>query len=257
MISVIMPVYNVEDYVAEAIESVKQQSYGKWELLLIDDGSTDESSKICKVYSEKDKRIRYIRKENGGVSSARNRGLLEAAGEWIYFMDADDWLDPECFKTIMECRELENVDIVSWNYYLKEEGCSTKASAIRPERFVETVDEALIREILFYGYADLGERKHGSMRTLWTRIFRTSVIKGLSFCEDVKIGEDALFCAMAYQRAEKAAFLNEYLYYYRKVSSSADRRFRPDIEETFENLLKHTYEFLEQDTALSDRKSVV
>ena len=60
-------------------------------------------------------------------------------------MDADDWLDPECFKTIMEYRELESVDIVSWNYYLKEEGCSTKASAIRPERFVETVDEALIR----------------------------------------------------------------------------------------------------------------
>ena len=73
---------------------------------------------------------------------------------------------------------------------------------------------------------------------------RTFVIKGLRFCEDVKIGEDALFCAMAYQRAEKAAFLNEYLYNYRKVSSSADRRFRPDIEETFENLLKHTYEFL-------------
>ena len=94
MISVIMPVYNVEDYVAEAIESVRQQSYGEWELLLIDDGSTDESSKICKAYAEKEEKIRYIRKENGGVSSARNRGLQETAGEWIYFMDADDWLDP-------------------------------------------------------------------------------------------------------------------------------------------------------------------
>ena len=93
MISVIMPVYNVEDYVAEAIESVRQQSYGEWELLLIDDGSTDESSKICKAYAEKEEKIRYIRKENGGVSSARNRGLQETAGEWIYFMDADDWLD--------------------------------------------------------------------------------------------------------------------------------------------------------------------
>ena len=102
MISVIMPVYNVEDYVAEAIESVRQQSYGEWELLLIDDGSTDESSKICKAYAEKEEKIRYIRKENGGVSSARNRGLPEAAGEWIYFMDADDWLDPEGFKTILE-----------------------------------------------------------------------------------------------------------------------------------------------------------
>ena len=65
MISVIMPVYNVEDYVAEAIESVRQQSYGEWELLLIDDGSTDESSKICKAYAEKEEKIRYIRKENG------------------------------------------------------------------------------------------------------------------------------------------------------------------------------------------------
>ena len=83
MISVIMPVYNVEDYVAEAIESVRQQSYGEWELLLIDDGSTDESSKICNAYAEKEEKIRYIRKENGRVSSARNRGLQETAGEWI------------------------------------------------------------------------------------------------------------------------------------------------------------------------------
>ncbi len=251
MISVIMPVYNVEDYVAEAIESVKQQSYGKWELLLIDDGSTDASSKICKVYSEKDKRIRYIRKENGGVSSARNRGLLEAAGEWIYFMDADDWLDPKCFKTAMEYQKQENVDIVSWNYYRVEGDCSVKALAVCPERFVETVGEALIREILFYGYGDQSERKHGSMRSLCMRVMRASMIKDLKFFEDIKIGEDALFCAMSYQRARKAVFLNEYLYYYRKVSSSADQRFHPDIEKTFENLLKHTYEFLEEDTNLS------
>ena len=174
-----MPVYNVEDYVAEAIESVRQQSYGEWELLLIDDGSTDESSKICKAYAEKEEKIRYIRKANGGVSSARNRGLQETAGEWIYFMDADDWLDPECFKTIMEYRELESVDIVSWNYYLKEEGCSTKASAIRPERFVETVDEALIREILFYGYAE----KRRSTSWHWIRERRVPVVFCLTGAE--------------------------------------------------------------------------
>ena len=90
MISVIMPVYNVEDYVAEAIESVRQQSYGEWELLLIDDGSTDESSKICKAYAEKEEKIRYIRKENGGVSSARNRGLQENGS--ISWMRMTGWI---------------------------------------------------------------------------------------------------------------------------------------------------------------------
>jgi glycosyltransferase involved in cell wall biosynthesis len=92
-VSIIVPIYNTELYLAETIESVLSQTYGNWELLLIDDGSTDSSAAICKAYQEKDVRIHYYFKQNGGQASARNLGIKKSKGEWIAFLDADDlWL---------------------------------------------------------------------------------------------------------------------------------------------------------------------
>ena len=97
-ITVIVPVYNVKDYLPQCIESVLQQTWRNFELLLIDDGSTDGSADICNLYAEEDLRIRCVHKENGGVSSARNRGLDEAKGEYISFLDSDDYFDPDMRK---------------------------------------------------------------------------------------------------------------------------------------------------------------
>ena len=93
-VSIIVPVYNTEEYLSECIESILDQSFTDFELLLINDGSIDKSGKICDEYAKKDSRIVVIHKENGGVSSARNKGIEIAQGEWISFIDADDWITP-------------------------------------------------------------------------------------------------------------------------------------------------------------------
>ena len=92
MISVIVPVYNVQDYLPRCLESICSQTYGNLEIILIDDGSTDDSPRICREFAERDPRIRYIRTENSGVSAARNRGIGLAQGRWIGFLDSDDYV---------------------------------------------------------------------------------------------------------------------------------------------------------------------
>ena len=249
MISVVMPVYNAEKYVEYAVKSVLEQSYTDWELIIIDDGSSDSSIQICKKYVEKDYRIRLISKQNTGVSSARNRGLEEAQGEWLYFMDADDRIAKNCFKVIAEYLCEENIDIICWNYMRENKNGITKMPEIFPYIFIEEEPCKLIKEIIFPGYAKKDpHRRKGSMRTLCTKFIRRSIVKeNIRFNEDIKIGEDALFCAMCCKKARRVMFVNEYLYYYREVENSADQRYREDIENVFERLIRNTYYFLEPD----------
>ena len=99
-VSVIVPLYNAEKYAKRCIESVLRQTYNNYELILIDDGSKDRTGEICDHYADIDSRIKVIHKKNGGVSSARNKGLQEAQGEWITFLDADDWIEPNFLKIV-------------------------------------------------------------------------------------------------------------------------------------------------------------
>ena len=100
-LSVVIPVYNVEKYLQECVDSVLNQTLKEFELIAVDDGSTDHSGAILDEYQEKDSRITVIHKENGGLSSARNAGLDIAKGEWIAFVDSDDWVSPETYEEMM------------------------------------------------------------------------------------------------------------------------------------------------------------
>lgn len=115
-ISVVMPCYNNGAYVGQAIESVQNQTYGNWELIIVNDGSTDNSEEVINRYAQADKRIRYINQENRGVSTARNNGVKTATGEYICFLDADDWLEEECLKKSEEIFQ-EHQDLRA--FYLK------------------------------------------------------------------------------------------------------------------------------------------
>src|SRR5690606_10351532 len=101
-LSTIIPVYNAEDTLAYCLDSILNQSYPNFEVILVDDGSTDNSSELCKVYVEKDLRIKYFRKENGGSASARNFGLSKANGEYISWIDADDWIENDMFEEFLQ-----------------------------------------------------------------------------------------------------------------------------------------------------------
>ena len=111
MISIIVPVYNKENYLKRCIESILQQDYSDFELILVDDGSTDNSSDICKRYSNVDSRIHYFSQKNGGVSSARNFGLANSHGDYIAFVDPDDYIHPELMSSLMNCLKEEDADI--------------------------------------------------------------------------------------------------------------------------------------------------
>ena len=115
-VSIIIPVYNTEQYLPRCIDSILDQCITDFELLLIDDGSSDGSGKICDAYAEKDSRIRVLHKENGGVSSARNLGLNEAKGEWVVFVDSDDWISDNCIKLLTEPLRNKEFDIVVGDY---------------------------------------------------------------------------------------------------------------------------------------------
>ena len=105
LLSVIVPVYNVEKYLKRCLESILVQSWNDYEIILVDDGSTDSSAQICDVYAEKYEMIRVIHKENKGLSDTRNRGIEEASGEYVYFPDSDDWLEPNTFSELSDVIE--------------------------------------------------------------------------------------------------------------------------------------------------------
>ena len=128
-ISIIMPIYNVQENLEEAIQSVEKSSFSDYELLLIDDGSTDNSSYICQKFAEKNEKIKYIPKENGGVASARNKGLEIAKGEYVAFLDADDRLSENMLEKMYIAATNTNADVcmAGWNEW---RGSEKKANKI-------------------------------------------------------------------------------------------------------------------------------
>ncbi|MDO4763479.1 MAG: glycosyltransferase family 2 protein [Flavobacteriaceae bacterium] len=119
LVSIIIPIYNVEDFLDDTIQSVINQSFNQWELILIDDGSSDSSVSICEKYLQ-DMRIKLFQQDNSGVSIARNNGLLQASGDYIFFMDADDTIDKDFIKTCIEIATKENYDLVVVGEYFKQ-----------------------------------------------------------------------------------------------------------------------------------------
>lgn len=117
LISIIVPVYNVEKYLPQCVDSLLQQTYPNVEIVLVDDGSPDQSGRICDEYAAKDQRVKVIHQKNQGVSAARNNGMAAASGEWITFVDADDWFDTDaCQHLINEAQKQDGCDVVIFSF---------------------------------------------------------------------------------------------------------------------------------------------
>lgn len=121
IISIIVPVYNSEKYLARCIESIIHQTFSQFECILIDDGSNDASSEICDNYALKDNRIKVIHQKNSGVSVARNIGLRNACGEWIGFVDSDDWIERDTYETALKYAREKEADVVEWGMFLSND----------------------------------------------------------------------------------------------------------------------------------------
>lgn len=181
-ISVIVPIYNSEKYIQRCLDSILAQKYTDFELLLINDGSTDSSGKICDDYARTDSRIKVFHKENGGVSSARNVGLENIHGEWICFVDSDDWVSENYLYNLISIVH-DQVDLViSFAHFVNHPN---------PERFSysDSIIKANQIDSLFSNY-DLSWRT-----SPWAKLFRSSIVQDyrMRFVDGMHIGEDAQF----------------------------------------------------------------
>lgn len=186
IISVIVPVYNVEQYLPRCIDSILAQTFTDFELLLVDDGSTDKSGDICDEYARKDPRIRVFHKPNGGVSSARNMGLDNAKGEWMFFSDADDILELAAFQLLISKAESNSVDLVMAGYRIYQDDILQNGICLESDKILSR-DEALTE---MYQPADYPYQGY-----LWCKLFRRSVIADnhLRYNEQLYFNEDRLF----------------------------------------------------------------
>lgn len=183
-ISIIIPVYNAEKHIADTLESVLSQSFSDFEIIIVNDGSVDKSEEICKFYASKDKRVKFISKENGGVSSARNVGLDVVQGEWITFVDADDTIPQNALETLISYASIEN-DIVFAGYNLIKDG---KLILGHHKRNCEMTNSELAKE-LFSPTDNL------YLGVVWSKLYRHSITEthNIRFDEKIKYNEDRLF----------------------------------------------------------------
>ena len=205
LVSVIVPVYNVESYVAKCIESIVNQTFKDLDIILIDDGSTDSSGSICDRFAEKDKRIRVIHKVNGGVSSARNAGLDIAAGEYIVFVDGDDYINSRMVETLCSVAVENNSDLVMCNYiHVNERGEKVGISELRITE-PQTVSSDWMLERISRGWT------FGAI--IWNKMYKSALFKGLRY-PSLNNGEDEFISHHVMARAEKAVIIPDVLYYY-------------------------------------------
>ena len=204
LISVIIPVYNVEKYLERCLNSALNQTYKNLEIILIDDGSTDASGKLCDEYAKKDKRVKVIHKENGGQSSARNVGLDIAKGKYIGFLDSDDWITSDMYEYLYQLMKKEDVDISM---------CSFTRN---PKKLQLKNDEEFICRYSGNKIADFFYRLNGepSFYSVWNRLYKREILRKTYFLEN-KITEDVYFTYQVYERSESIAISNlkKYLYF--------------------------------------------
>lgn len=216
-VSVIIPVYNVENYLRRCLDSVIGQTHRNLEIILIDDGSKDKSGEICDEYTAKDDRIKCIHQKNCGVSRARNRGLENATGDYYHFLDSDDFIEPDTYEYLLNKMHDNGAEAIALEYYITFTD-SESASVRLPEHCGLRDTEGAINEHLF-----------GGNDFLCTKLLPADAVKDLRFHEDIYRDEDTLFGFEAIQKVKIMYFDDRPLLHYVQSEESACRGvFRPN-----------------------------
>lgn len=237
LISVIIPVYNVEQYISHCIESIIDDvmcDTGQVEIIIVDDGSLDSSGKIAESYSKEFPLIKVIHKQNAGVAAARNTGIEAASGEWLYFVDSDDWLEENTLSILCEKSKLyEDVDILlfdafqntenkekGWEHFTREHVWSERAEI-----------RNLQRGVLYYPIIEQdGEKTKVPLAAPWDKLYRRRFVRenNLLFRENLRVMDDMIFSMEAFGVAEKIAYCKEKIYHYRYVADSITNHYKSD-----------------------------
>lgn len=245
-ISVIIPVHNAEKYIDKAVQSVMEQNYTNWELLLIENGSEDASLDICKKNAEKDSRIQVLKEKNKGAGSARNTGLCSAEGEYIVFIDADDYLpDKSVFQRYMNIAKQIRADIIVSNYVRLWNGKILPAAGHDSFSVYSPGSE----EFRFRGFFSVG-----TLSYVWGKLYRKSFLdqNRITFSE-YPYAEDKLFNMQCYVCGAKYAFIEQIGNVYRKNEDSVSYKYNPEssrcwlgIAQTFKNWMEEEGKDVEQ-----------
>lgn len=209
LISVIVPIYNVEKYLARCVDSIVNQTYKNLEIILVDDGSPDRCPQMCDDYAKKDSRIKVVHKKNGGLSDARNAGIAVATGEYISFIDSDDYVSDDFFECLLDVMNKENSDIAECSVVKFYE--DNRFDEFSDDLSVKTYDtqdamSALIAENPFHQH-------------VWNKLYKTELVKDIPYAVG-KLNEDEFWTYRVFGRANKVARINKTMYYYFQRSSS-------------------------------------
>ena len=209
-VSVIVAAYNIEKYIARCLDSILNQTYKNLEIIVVNDGSSDNTGEIIDKYSERDTRIKVIHKENGGVSSARNKGIDMSTGDYIGFVDGDDTIEPDMYELLVSNAINYNCDISHCGYKLIEN---------QEEKLIHGTNQIIIQDRK-KGILDLLD---GSIVEpgICNKIFKRSIIDDIRLDESVKINEDLLFNVILFNKSSKSVFYDAAKYNYIKREGSA------------------------------------
>lgn len=251
-ISIVIPVYNSAKYLRECLDSICSQSFEDWEIVAVDDGSPDESPVILDDYAARDKRIRVLHKANGGVSAARNDGLEAASGEFVLFVDSDDWLSDGALQRYWDEAERTGADVVIADHFSIWEDGRCKRFKFFSQNF-ESRERGLLEKIqltMLYGsYSPYYSESCGYLfGALWTKLFRRRILteNGVCFSTNISLFEDGLFGLTAFEFAKSVAYIQEPLYNYRILNSSLCHSYKFNNVELYERISSEILKFFEK-----------
>lgn len=232
MISIIIPVYKVEQYVERCIKCIQAQTYTNWEAIFVDDGSPDKSGEICEQYAKEDSRIRVVHKKNAGVAAARNTGIISAKGEFIAFIDSDDYAHPQYLESLMNLHKRYDADLVIVGYELSY---GSDIGDGKPQGEAELMDSASAIEKI---------TENQQFCSPWSKLYKKKLFDKIRYPEGA-IYEDLMTAFEIFQAADTIVYQNIPLYYYFQVSESITRSefHYGKLDEA--TALKKQYEFIE------------
>ena len=235
-ISIVVPVYKVENYIRECADSILSQTYHNLEIIFVDDGSPDNCGTILDQYAIQDPRIKVIHKNNGGVSAARNDGLQNCTGEYIYIMDSDDYLELDALGIMLENALRTDADVVITDHFTFKESSEQIESHYFAKEFI-TTDRTVLNDIqkmiLYRNYSPFPTKEFIGLgiATPWNKLIKRDLIfdNGLRFDSNVKgIFDDGLFSLNVMEHCRKLSYIRYNAYHYRIIPTSLMRRFNPD-----------------------------
>ena len=249
-LSVIIPVYNVEPYLHKCLDSIVNQTYRDLEIVLIDDGSPDNCGEICDEYAARDDRIVIIHKKNGGLSAARNDGIRRATGEWITFVDSDDWCELDYYEGFFDALGDTAADVFCAGGHILEEDSGSKAvlsSIDWAKTDTGIIPKQLLPDVLC-SRPGPERRKGASLGLPWDKMYRTAFLKGHQLMYDgaLRSWEDLLFNFQVFNTAKTVMGCDRIGYHYRQVSTSIAHAFNPNKPMSNYSFISKLYDYIER-----------